>query len=282
MNPTPHEPRLARLAAMLADPARSRMLAHLLAGCHASAGELAQAASVTPATASGHLGKLQAAGLVACEPRGRHRYYRLADEAVAQALEALAVVAERDPLDRAWAHPARARLREGRCCYGHLAGRLGILLADALRGVQGLRVAADGYALTDAGRAWLRRLGLEAAPPTARRRYAYPCLDWSERRDHLAGQLADQIHHHFADQGWLRRGEGREVALTPAGRRELLPVLEAAAGAPQKAWAGREAGRVRSAGPLAEGPGAAAAASPAGAVAAPPGAPPPDRPRRAR
>jgi len=104
---TPHEPRLARVAAIVADPARSRILAYLLSGEYASASELAKVASVTPATASGHLGKLLDARFVVCEPRGRHRYYRLADAEVAHALEALALVAERDGHDRAWAHPER-------------------------------------------------------------------------------------------------------------------------------------------------------------------------------
>ena len=105
---TPHEPRLARVAAMVADPARSRMLAYLLSGECASASELARAASVTPATASGHLAQLLEARFVLCEPRGRHRYYRLADADVAHALEALAVVAERGDHEQQWASPERA------------------------------------------------------------------------------------------------------------------------------------------------------------------------------
>jgi DNA-binding transcriptional ArsR family regulator len=100
-----HEPRLARIAAMIADPARSRMLAFLLDGQYASAGELAQAAGVQPSTASAHLDKLKRAELVVCEPRGRHRYFRLADGEVAHALQALALVAERCTHDRAWKHP---------------------------------------------------------------------------------------------------------------------------------------------------------------------------------
>lgn len=220
-----HEPRLARVAAMIADPARSRMLAWLMSGEYASAGELAAAASVTPATASGHLGKLMDAGFVACEPRGRHRYYRLADAEVAHALEALALVAERDPHDRAWAHPERQRLSQARCCYGHLAGRLGVSLFDALQREQALAAAPEGFALTDAGRRWLSSLGLEPAPPSRRRRFAYACLDWSERRDHLGGQLADELYRHCAGRGWLRRSTGRVVEVTPAGRRELLPRL---------------------------------------------------------
>jgi len=223
----PHEPRLARVAAMIADPARSRMLAYLLSGEYASAGELARAAEVSPSTASEHLGKLEDSGLVACEPRGRHRYFRLADGEVAHALQALAVLAERGTHASAWAHPQRARLREARCCYGHAAGRLGVALFDALK--QGGRTTAgdDGLQLTPAGVEWLAGLGFVAEAPSRRTRYAYACLDWSERRDHLAGSLARQLLDHFIEQGWLRKGSGADRALTPtvSGRRRLLPYL---------------------------------------------------------
>ncbi len=211
---------------MVADPARSRMLCLLLSGEYASAGELAACASVTPATASGHLARLLDARFVVCERRGRHRYYRLADAEVAHALEALALVAERDTHDRAWRHPARLRLREARCCYGHLAGRLAVRLHDRLLQAGGLAPAAGGYTLTPAGRAWLQALDLEPPAPGRSRRYAFACLDWSERRDHLAGELADAIYAHCTTRGWLRRGSGREVQLTPAGRQRLLPLLD--------------------------------------------------------
>lgn len=226
---TPHEPRLARIAAMVADPARSRMLCRLLAGDAATAGELARAASVTPATASGHLAQLQANGLVAVEPRGRHRYFRLADAEVAHALEALALIAERGEQQRSWAHPARARLREARCCYGHLAGRLGVQLFDSLLARGLLQADAKGLALTQAGRAWCARLGLEVPAPSSRRRYAYACMDWSERRDHLAGALGDALLAHFLARGWLRRGDGRALGVTAEGRQQLLPELASTA-----------------------------------------------------
>lgn len=223
-----HEPRLARAAAMVADTARSRMLGHLLSGDFATAGELAAAASVTAATASGHLGQLLAAGFVVCEPRGRHRYYRLAGAEVAHALEALALIAEAGAREAAWARPGRARLREARCCYGHLAGRLGVRLFETLLAQQGLQAEANGFRLTEEGRSWLAGLGM-TPPPAAKRRYAYACMDWSERRDHLAGALADALFAHCVAQGWMRRGEGRAVDLTPAGRRHLLPRLVAEA-----------------------------------------------------
>jgi len=211
---------------MVADPTRSRMLAYLLSGEYASAGELATATSVTPATASGHLAKLLDAHFVVCEPRGRHRYYRLADTEVAHALEALALVAERDNHDRAWAHPERQRLRYARCCYGHMAGRLAILLFDALQVGGCLRAVSSGYELIEAGCAWLDRLGLRPEPANPRRRFAHPCLDWSERRDHLAGQLGEAMYQHFIAKGWLQRGSGRGVELTARGKHELLPILE--------------------------------------------------------
>lgn len=228
--PAVHEPRIARVAAMMADPARSLMLAYLLSGELASAGELACAASVTPATASGHLAKLLETDLVVCEARGRHRYYRLADHDVAHALEALAVVAERSTHQRMWEHPARSRLRFARCCYGHLAGELGVQLLTALLARDALSMARDGFALTPHGSTWLADMGLVPQPASAKRRYAYPCLDWSQRRDHLAGQLADELLGHFLHKGWVKRADGRALDLTPLGRQVLVPMLESTAG----------------------------------------------------
>lgn len=212
------EPRLARAAALVADATRSRMLASLLDGGWASAGELAKTASVSAATASAHLALLRDAQFVAVEQRGRHRFYRLFDAEVAHLLEALALVAERGEHDKSWARPERQALREARCCYGHLAGRLGVRLYESICNCQGLLLAEDGLQLTDAGRLWLReRLDFTPQPPSGRRRYAYACLDWSERRDHLAGQLADEIHAHLLGKDWLRRGEGRVLQITPSG-----------------------------------------------------------------
>jgi len=229
----PHEPRLARIAALVADPSRARMLAFLLSGEYASAGELARTASVGAATASAHLVKLVDAGLLVCEPRGRHRYFRIADADVAHALEALAMVAERSSHDRAWSAPARLRLREARCCYGHLAGRRGVALLEQLLQRRWLVDAPEGYALTDAGVAGMAALGFDAAAlqASASHRIAYPCLDWSERRDHLAGKLGSSLLSHFVERGWLRRiGSERALELTPPGQQALAPLLATQAG----------------------------------------------------
>jgi DNA-binding transcriptional ArsR family regulator len=221
---------------MIADPARSRMLAYLLDGSYASAGELARAASVTASTASGHLAKLEASGFVVCESRGRHRYFRLADSDIAHALEALAMVAERSTHDQSWAAPQRQRLRYARCCYGHMAGTLGVALFESLIAHERLRATSDGYELTAQGSAWLAQMGvpLPNGATAGRGRFAYGCIDWSERRDHLAGSLARALLEHFVAQGWLRRAtdksaasssSNRALTLTESGRRTLLPLL---------------------------------------------------------
>ena len=225
----PQEPRFVRVAALVADASRARMLAYLLGGELASAGELARAAQVAPATASGHLAQLLDAGLLACEPRGRHRYYRLADAEVAQALEALALVAERDSHARDWASPARQRLRHARCCYGHLAGRLGVALLHNQLQRGWLLPAGDGYAVSTAGAAALDAIGLDGAAWQrlgAGRALGYGCLDWSERRDHLAGRLAAACLRHGLERGWWRRhGSERSLALTPTGQQALADWL---------------------------------------------------------
>ncbi len=208
------------------------MLSLLLGGEFASAGELARAASVGAATASGHLAKLLDAGLVVCEPRGRHRYYRLADADIAHALEALAMVAERSSHTQAWAHPSRARLREARCCYGHIAGKLGVALFDGLRTQDWIEAREDdgSWAVTAAGSEALDAIGLDGASWQRRSqrggatasRIAYGCIDWSERRDHMAGALAVALLGLFTERGWLRRREGeRSVEITPTGARAL-------------------------------------------------------------
>lgn len=233
MSPAPthptYEPKLASVAAVIADATRSRMLSYLLAGDYASAGELARAASVSPATASGHLGKLMAAELLVCEQRGRHRYYRLADDEVAHALEALALMAERRTHTAVWANPTRQRLRFARCCYGHLAGQLGVELFSQLLSKEWLAPAGDGYLLTAQGTAGLGTLGfavddMDKAPPSSR--VAYRCLDWSERRDHMAGKLPKALLTHCLHHGWLRRHVGeRALEVTPLGHKHLASLL---------------------------------------------------------
>ena len=222
------EPRLAQLAGLVADASRARMLCYLLGGDFASAGELAKSASVGAATASGHLAKLLDAGMVVCEQRGRHRYYRLADSDVAHALEALAMVAERGTHTRTWSSPARARLRFARCCYGHIAGQFGVAVLQGMLEQRWLEKAGEAsFAVTDQGSQALAQMGLDGAAwqrktAVAGRGVAYGCLDWSERRDHMAGKLASALLDHFLARGWLKRQPGdRALEFTPVGHAAL-------------------------------------------------------------
>lgn len=223
-SPSP-EPRFARIAAMIGDPTRARMLAALMGGQYLAAGELAEVAGVTAQTASTHLTQLVDNELVVVRTQGRHRYFRLADADIGHALEALSLVAERAGSADRWNHGAYKPLKAARTCYSHLAGELGVALFDGLL-ARGTLAPRDGqFVLTDVGRHELQALGV-ALPAGGSKRQAYACLDWSERRDHLAGSLAVSLLDHAIAHGWLRRVAGsRALTLTPDGRRALAPWL---------------------------------------------------------
>jgi DNA-binding transcriptional ArsR family regulator len=229
---TSPEPRFARIAAMIGDPTRARMLSALMGGQYLAAGELAAAAGVSPQTASTHITKLLDSELVELRIQGRHRYLRLADAEIAHALEALSLVAERGAASSKWEQGAYKPLKAARTCYSHLAGELGVAWFEGLL-ASGALVAHDGhFVLSEAGRATLQQLGV-ALPSSATKRYAYACLDWSERRDHLAGGLAVALLDHAVKEGWLRRTPGsRALTLTPPGATALAPWIGVPRAAP--------------------------------------------------
>lgn len=217
------EPRLARVAAAIADPTRARTLAWLLDGRLHTAGELAAHAGVGAATMSAHLKLLVDEGLARVRPQGRHRYFGLADGDVAHALEALLRVADgRDAGPAAdlkrWQKPAMRGLRHARSCYGHLAGELGVRWRETLLAKGWVTAAPDGrYEVSEAGREALAEL--MPAGEMAKGRLLYDCVDWSERRDHFAGPLAVAWLDEMVDKGWMRRvDDSREVRVTPIGR----------------------------------------------------------------
>lgn len=210
---------LAAVAALIAEPSRAAMLDALTGGAPMTAGSLARLAGVAPSTATEHLARLERGGLVVSERRGRSRHVRLAGPEVARALEALAAIA---PLKRpaglkAWHHGEA--LRAARSCYDHLAGVAGVALADALveRGV--LEPGEGAFAITPAGDRALSRFGLDMdAVRGARRATVRACLDWSERRPHVAGALGAALFDELLRRCWLRRRpDGRALTLTPAG-----------------------------------------------------------------
>jgi DNA-binding transcriptional ArsR family regulator len=186
MNP---ESDLAWIASVIGDPARSRMLLALIDGRARTAKELAFLARVSAATASAHLGKLLESRLAAVEPQGRHRYFRLASPQVGQLVEALAIVAGDAAPPAAWRSRADGALATARTCYDHLAGRLGVALADALHAQGRLLFADGGGELTRSGRAFMASLGIDLDRVSTRRILCRPCLDWTERRHHLAGSV---------------------------------------------------------------------------------------------
>ena len=221
------EPRFSRIAALMADPTRAHMLAALLGGEYRSAGELARAAGITPQAASTQLARLVDSALVSVRQQGRHKYFALADADVAHALEALAMVAERDDVSARWSRPAYQPLKCARRCYGHLAGELGVAQFEMLMRCNYLNPAAQGLKLGEAGQAWLARLGV-APPKTLTGRVAYPCMDWSERKDHMAGSLAKVLLDHYLARHWLAvTPSSRALTLTAQGQR-TLPALFAA------------------------------------------------------
>ncbi|MFB8027883.1 ArsR/SmtB family transcription factor [Streptomyces sp. NPDC056465] len=219
---TPHDPaapRLAALAALLADETRASFCLALLDGRAWTAGELARGAGVAASTASEHLGKLVAGGLLVEERQGRHRYVRLADGRTAQLVEELAAHAgpgTRTPPRTLRETGLRHALARGRTCYDHLAGRLGTGITEAMTG-RGLLRQDTGFALTDDGLAWFAALGVPL-DTASRRPLARGCLDWTERRPHLAGSAGAALCRHVLDAGWCERvGTGRAVRATPAG-----------------------------------------------------------------
>ena len=220
------EPDIASIAGLLSDPSRAVMCLALAGGEARPAGELAARAGVSAQTASNHLAKLIAGGILRVEQQGRWRYYRLAGADVGHAVEALAVVAPAAPcaVSQNGAGSGSWRLKEARTCYSHLAGRLGVALADAL--IAGaLEEQGRDYRLTATGLRSLRKLGIPVSSrrePTPARR----CLDWTERRPHIAGPVGIALADLAIDRGWIRRLRGtRAVMVTSQGRAQLRQVF---------------------------------------------------------
>jgi DNA-binding transcriptional ArsR family regulator len=224
MHAGPPDARAARIAAAIGEPARARMLYSLSDGRARTGTELAAIADVTPSTASVHLQRLKAHDLVSVVAQGKHRYYTLGSPHVAAALEALSVVAG---ASRATFLPGTPHyLRAARTCYDHIAGTLGVRLHDRLVAAGWLTSEKpDGrsYDVTPAGASALAAIGIDVEEVRAgRRRFAFACLDWSERRAHLGGALAAALLDAALRKRWISREPGsRALAVTPSGRREM-------------------------------------------------------------
>ena len=218
--------KFAEVAALTGDPARAGMLQALMDGRALTASELARVASITPQTASGHLARMTVAGLLSVEKQGKHRYHRLATPTVARMVESIMQVASDLPAQkRLTTGPRDAALRDARTCYDHLAGKLGVALADALVSKGYAELTSDAGIITGTGAAFFGRIGLDLDAVLARpskkpaRMLCRPCLDWSERRPHIAGAVGTALCTHCFESGWIRRVAGtRAVSITPKGQ----------------------------------------------------------------
>jgi DNA-binding transcriptional ArsR family regulator len=214
-------PMIAEIAALIGDPARATMVAALLDGRSLTASELASAAQITPQTASTHLAKLTTASVLSVVRQGRHRHFRLASPAVADMLDGIVSVAlEKRPRYRPLSRPARA-LSAARICYDHLAGRLSVDLTDSLVARHYVVVEDETAGITAAGARFFTRFGIELpALRSSRRRVCRLCLDWTERRPHIAGALGAAMTKRYFDLGWMERMKrSHAVIVTPGGRR---------------------------------------------------------------
>jgi DNA-binding transcriptional ArsR family regulator len=220
-------PQMAEVAALVGDPARANILCALLGGRAITAAELAGAAHVSPQTASGHLARLTAARLLAVTKQGRHRYYRLAGPYVGQMLESIMNVALAGPPRFQPQSKADEAMRRARTCYDHLAGVLGVGIADRLTERAFVVLGDEAGEVTAAGAGFLAELGVDlTAARTKRRIFCRPCLDWTERRPHIGGAVGAAIACRCFELGWIERIRGsRALTVTAAGRRGLTSLF---------------------------------------------------------
>jgi DNA-binding transcriptional ArsR family regulator len=231
-------PDISGIAALVGDPARARMLTALTSGGALTATELSLEAGILPSTASSHLGKLQDAGFLSMQRQGRHRYFRLAGPEIAELLEKLIGIAAASR-KRVKTGPRDVELRTARVCYDHLAGSLAVRFLAGLQTSALLVVEANGredsldrggLVLTDPGRRFFSHLGIDVASlPSTRRPLCRACLDWSERRPHLAGALGAELLRHIYKERWATRApDGRAVHFSPRGLRFFEALLSEA------------------------------------------------------
>jgi DNA-binding transcriptional ArsR family regulator len=223
----PIEPDLSVVSALIGDQARALMLSALMSGEPLPAGELAARAHISASTASAHLAKLVDGGLLVVEQRGKYRYFRLKNNLVAQALEALARIATPPVQRNAAQSNGYQALCTARTCYDHLAGKLGVAVTQALVQREVLAEADGTFLLTPAGETWLREWDIDVAVlRTQRRQFVRACLDWSERRDHVAGAVGAALCTYFLAKRWVVRSQGsRALVITRGGYMGLRQAL---------------------------------------------------------
>jgi len=220
-------PAVSEIAALVGNPARANILMALADGRALTATELAYAAHVSPQTTSGHLARLRDANLLALTKQGRHSYFRLASPKIARMLESIMVVAVDGPQRYRPRWNGDEQLRMARTCYDHIAGRLGVALTDALTRRKHIVLTDDGGMVTRAGEKFLAGFGVDLAEAReGRRTFCRPCLDWSERRPHLAGALGAVLADRCFDLGWIgRTRDSRALKISANGERGFKEIF---------------------------------------------------------
>lgn len=219
-----HIVNVAEIGALVGDPARANMLEALMDRRALTAKELAVRAGITPQTASGHLSKMIAAGLITMEQHGRHHYHTLASAEIARMLESMQQVASTQNMKEAGrticTGPRDAAMRLARGCYDHMAGHLAVRITDAMLGRGQIEFDGDGGRVTDRGKVFLENFGIDiTAAAHTKRVFCRPCLDWSERRYHLAGAVGAALMQRSLNLHWLKRQDGsRALTVTRAGQ----------------------------------------------------------------
>ena len=227
------QPALAEVAALVGNPARANILMALMGGRALTASELAYVAGVSPQTASEHLARLTQANLLSLTKQGRHSYFRLGSPKIARMIEGIMVVAADGPQRYRPRWNGGDELRTARTCYDHVAGRLGVALTDALTRGKHIVLTEDGGMVTPAGEKFLSGFGvLVEEVRQGRRTFCRPCLDWSERRPHLAGALGAALAERCFELGWIARiRDSRALKISPKGERGLAEVFGVTLGA---------------------------------------------------
>lgn len=217
------DPDIAPVATLFAEPVRAAIMYALLGGGELPAGDLALRAGASPQAASAHLAKLVAAGLLAARTAGRQRFFRLASPAVGTAMEALAAIAPPVRVRALAQDSAMRRLREARSCYDHLAGRIGVAVTDRLAERSFVRRNGSAFTVTPTGRRFFASLGIDVAAVSEQRRtFARACMDWTERKPHVAGALGASLLDRLLAHQWLERNaRDRALRVTSLGRTEL-------------------------------------------------------------
>lgn len=221
------ENEFSKIARLIGDKARSIMLWSLLDGKAYTATELAVCSNISRQSVSNHLSKLMEADLILAEKQGRHRYYRLANEQVAQAVEALASLIP-DKKIEINKSPEAEKLAYARTCYDHLAGELSIQMTTSLLEKGVIVVVEKNYSVTEFGKDWFAEIGIDVENlKTKQRSFAHQCMDWTERKHHIAGALGAAILDHFFKNDWIRRKQNsREVVITALGEMKLFNELK--------------------------------------------------------